>query len=120
MEVVMDISKACCPDCGNPMRITRASCPRCQVDLESQFELSPLARLSQEEQVFVTAFLRHHGSIRKMEELFDISYPTVKNRLKNIVTRLDRVFSAPRPNSVVLQQLARGEITVDEALERME
>jgi hypothetical protein len=116
----MDISKARCPDCGKPMRLTRASCPDCGVDLEGQFESSALGRLSQGDQVFVTAFLRHHGSIRKMEELFDISYPTVKNRLRGIVAQLDQEFSAPNPNSVILEQVARGEITVDEALERME
>ena len=116
----MDISKTNCPDCGNPMRLTRATCPDCEVDLEAQFEVSPLGRLPQEDQVFVTAFLRHHGSIRKMEELFDISYPTVKNRLRGIVDKLDRVFSGPSPNAAILEMVARGEITVDEALERME
>jgi len=116
----MDISKAQCPDCSQPMHLTQATCPDCQVSLEGQFEVSPLGRLSQEDQVFVTAFLRHHGSIRKMEELFGISYPTLKNRLRGVVDKLDRVFSAPSPNSVILEQVARGEITVDEALERME
>jgi hypothetical protein len=120
LEVTMDISKTNCPDCGIPMRLTRATCPDCEVDLEAQFEVSPLGRLPQEDQVFVTAFLRHHGSIRKMEELFDISYPTVKNRLRGIVGMLDSVFTVPSPNAVILEQVARGEITVDEAIERME
>jgi hypothetical protein len=102
------------------MRLTRATCVDCQVDLEGQFESSALGRLSQEDQVFVTAFLRHHGSIRKMEDLFGISYPTVKNRLRAIVDQLDREFAAPSPNSAILEQVAKGEITVDEALERME
>jgi len=101
------------------MRLTRATCSDCQVDVEGQFEVSPLGRLSEEDQVFVTAFLRHHGSIRKMEQLFGISYPTVKNRLRGVVDQLDRVFSVPSPNTVILEQVARGEITVDEALERM-
>jgi len=119
LEIGMDLSKACCPDCGHPMRLTRATCPDCRIDLEGHFEVSALGRLTEEDQVFVTAFVRHHGSIRKMENLFDISYPTVKNRLKGIVGQLDRVFAAPNPNSMILQQVARGEITVDEALERM-
>jgi hypothetical protein len=102
------------------MTLTRASCPDCQVDLDGQFEVSPLGLLPEQDQLFVTAFLRHHGSIRKMEELFEISYPTVKNRIRAIVGRLDNAFSAPNPNSAVLEQLARGEITVDEAIERME
>jgi hypothetical protein len=69
--------------------------------------------------MFVVAFVRHHGSIKKMEALFDISYPTVKNRLNAIGAALDKSFEAPSPNAAVLEQLARGEITVDEALERM-
>ena len=79
-----------------------------------------------EDQVFVIGFLRHHGSIRKMEQLLEISYPTVKNRLRSIVSQLDEAFEAPdiestpRNNVLVLEQLAEGELTVEEALERME
>jgi hypothetical protein len=102
------------------MALTRASCTDCDVELEGRFETSALGRLPEKDQVFVVAFLRHHGSIRKMEELFDISYPTVKNRLRSIVDRLDTVFSAPSPNLATLERLARGEITVDEAVERLE
>jgi len=116
----MDISKVSCPDCNKPMRLTRATCPDCDVTLEGHFEVSSLGSLSQENQVFVLAFLRHHGSIRKMESLFGISYPTVKNRLRAIVAKLDASFDVPNSNSLILEQLARGELTVDEALERME
>ena len=116
----MDISKACCPDCGEMMQLSRATCPTCNVHIDGEFEVSPLARLAEEDQVFVMAFVRHHGSIRRMEELFGISYPTVKNRLRAIVEQLDSTFSVPSPNLVILEQLARGELTVDEAIERME
>ncbi|MBD3335309.1 MAG: DUF2089 family protein [Candidatus Eisenbacteria bacterium] len=116
----MDISKAKCPDCRQPMRISRTACPECGVQVEAEFEISALARLPLEDQVFVVAFLRHHGSIKKMEQLFGISYPTVKNRLNAIIRRLDESFAAPTPNVLVLEALARGEITVDEALRRME
>jgi hypothetical protein len=54
-----------------------------------------------------------------MEELFDVSYPTVKNRLNALAAALDKSFQAPTPNLSVLEQLARGEITVEEALERL-
>jgi hypothetical protein len=65
------------------------------------------------------AFVRSHGSIKKMESLFGISYPTVKNRLNAIGAALDKTFEVPSPNLYVLEQLARGEITVDEALEKL-
>jgi len=76
--------------------------------------------LSQEDQVFVGAFVRNHGSIKQMESLFGISYPTVKNRLNSISAQLDRTLEAPTPNSAVLTQLAKGAITVEEALQRLQ
>ena len=116
----MDISQARCPGCGKSMRISRVQCDSCDVSLEGEFELSPFAGLTLEEQMFAIAFLRHHGSIKKMESLFGISYPTVKNRLNAIAARLDASFETPLSNSEILDQLARGQITVAEALERLD
>lgn len=116
----MDISKARCASCDKPMTLTRVVCPTCNLVMEGEFELSPLARLPQEDQLFVIAFIRQHGSIKKMEQLFSISYPTVKNRLNSIGAALDQSFEAPSPNMYILEQLASAEITVDEAIERLE
>jgi hypothetical protein len=115
----MDISKARCAECDRPMAVSKMICARCDVQLEGDFEVPALARLSLEDQAFVIAFVRHHGSIKRMESLFDISYPTVKNRLNAITRQLDKTFNAPSPNELILDQLARGEITVAEALERL-
>jgi hypothetical protein len=115
----MDISKAICPSCSKPLKLVRLSCPTCAVHLEGDFEPSPLAKLSPEDQAFVIAFVRHHGTIKKMESLFDISYPTVKNRLNAIAAALDRGFEAPSPSLYVLEQIARGEISVEEALNKL-
>jgi len=115
----MDISKTTCPECKKPLKIARMACTACGVSMEGEFEVSPLAHLSLEDQTFVIAFVRSHGSIKKMESLFGISYPTVKNRLNSISAALDKSFQAPSPNLYVLEQLSRGEITVEEALERL-
>jgi len=115
----MDISKATCPDCKQPLKVGRMTCPSCHVSLEGEFEVSALGQLSAEDQVFVIAFVRHHGSLKKMESLFGISYPTVKNRLNAISAALDKNFQAPSPNLFVLEQLERGELSVEEALERI-
>lgn len=88
--------------------------------LEGSFELPPLARLTMEDQIFVTAFIRNHGSIKDMEELFGISYPTVKNRLNRIARQLEFVeINPPESRSEVLAQLERGEIAVEEALKKL-
>ena len=115
----MDISNAKCGGCGRTMQIKRLGCSQCELTIEGALEIPPLARLSAEDQVFVHAFVRHHGSIKKMEKLFGISYPTVKNRLRAITAELDESFTVPSANSSVLEALARGELTVEEALDRI-
>jgi len=90
------------------------------IAIEGEFELPPLARLAPEDQVFVAAFVRSHGSIKQMEELFGVSYPTVKNRLNRLSEQLSFVEIKPiASNSEVLEELERGDISVKEALERM-
>ncbi|HEV2287387.1 MAG TPA: DUF2089 domain-containing protein [Candidatus Acidoferrales bacterium] len=115
----MDISKSICPDCKQSLTVAKMVCPRCKMAMEGEFDVSALGKLPLEDQAFVIAFVRHHGSLKKMESLFNISYPTVKNRLNAIGAALDKSFEAPSPNLYVLEQLARGELTVDEALERL-
>lgn len=90
------------------------------IALEGSFSLPPLAKLTAEDQLFVTAFVRSHGSIKEMEALFGISYPTVKNRLNAISARLPFVdVNPPSPGRDVLDQLDKGEISVEEALKRL-
>jgi hypothetical protein len=115
----MDISKALCPDCKAPLTATRLACPNCKLTLEGDFEVSPLGKLHPDDQAFVIAFVRHHGSLKKMENIFGISYPTVKNRLNAIAAALDKNFESPSPNLYVLEQLSRGELTVEEALDKL-
>ena len=115
----MAISRTTCPECNRPFKITRLACSACNLALEGEIELSPLSQLSLDDQAFVMAFVRHHGSIKKMEELFGISYPTVKNRLNAVTAQFDKSLQAPSEHEYVLEQLARGEITVDEALEKL-
>ncbi len=105
-----------CPICGRPMETVRYRCSDCDGTWEGPFAPPPLARLSLEEQIFVTAFVRVHGNIKRMEELFGISYPTVKNRLNALSEKLDAALQAPEQPDTVLARLEAGEITVEQAL----
>ena len=116
----MDISQARCSSCQRPLTVTRMTCDTCNLLIEGEFEVPHLARLPLEDQMFVIAFVRHHGSIKRMESLFGVSYPTVKSRLNRISAALDETFEAPSPKLLVLEQLERGEITVEDALRRLE
>jgi hypothetical protein len=95
--------------------------------IEGPFSVPPLAQLPAEDQVFVAAFVRCHGSIKQMEKYFGVSYPTIKNRLNKIGSQLSFVEieegsdtdSPPLTRSEVLNRLSRGELTVAQALERL-
>ena len=89
--------------------------------VEGSFELPQLARLSAEDQIFVAAFVKSHGSIKEMEQVFGVSYPTVKARLNRIAESLEFVQHGPLPSRAeVLERLARGEITADQAVAELE
>ena len=91
------------------------------VAVEGSFELPQLARLSAEDQVFVTAFVRSHGSIKDMERMFGVSYPTIKSRLNRIAASLEFVETDPMPpRTDVLDRLHRGEISADQAIKELE
>ncbi len=91
------------------------------IAIEGAFELPKLAQLSAEDQVFVAAFVRSHGSIKEMEQVFGVSYPTVKARLNRIAAALEFVELDARPSRAeVLERLGRGEITADQAVAELE
>ena len=105
---------------GSPLTVERVLIEDSNIALEGSFELPPLAQLTMEDQVFVTAFIRSHGSIKDMEELFGISYPTVKNHLNRISALLEFVeINPPASREEILNQLDSGEIDVEEALKKI-
>jgi len=74
-----------------------------------------------DDQVFITAFVRSHGSIKEMERVFGVSYPTIKARLTRIADGLEFVETNPNPSkSEILERLRRGEITAGDAIREME
>lgn len=105
---------------GRPLVVERVRLADTDAAIEGDFELPPLARLSAEDQVFVAAFVRCHGSIKQMEQMFGVSYPTIKGRLNRLAEQLQfvQIDTAPPPEDV-LDELDRGEITVAQALEKL-
>ena len=106
---------------GAPLIVERVRLADRDIVLEGTFELPQLARLALEDQVFIAAFVKSHGSIKEMEQVFGVSYPTIKARLNRIAASLEFVDTDPTPSrSEVLDRLNRGEITADVAVHLLE
>ena len=84
---------------GEPIIIERVRLTDRDIAIEGEFELPPLFRVSAEDQIFIMAFIQCHGSIKDMEQMFGISYPTVKNRLNRLAKVLKLVETYPLPAS---------------------
>jgi hypothetical protein len=90
------------------------------IAIDGDFELPPLARLNMEDQIFVAAFVKSHGSIKDMEELYGVSYPSIKNRLKRISKAFDFIDITPAdPGGDILEELDKGNISFDQAMEAL-
>jgi len=110
---------------GAPIEIERVRIIDKDIAIEGRFGLPPLAALSGEDQIFVAAFVRSHGSIKQMEKYFGVSYPTIKNRLNKLAAQLPFVEVEPaesseRPaTSELLARLERGEMSVRDVLNQL-
>ncbi len=106
---------------GLPLVIERVRLPKRNLVIEGEFTPPELARLSLEDQVFIVAFVRSHGSIKEMEQIFGVSYPTIKARLNRIAGQLEFVDTNPSPSRAeILERLKNGEITAADAIRELE
>jgi hypothetical protein len=106
---------------GEDIVVERVRLAGKEIAIEGRFELPQLARLIPEDQVFVIAFVRSHGSIKEMEQVFGVSYPTIKSRLTRIAESLDFVDTNPSPSRTeIFDRLRRGEITAQDAIRELE
>ena len=114
-----------CPVCGNEMIITRLHCPDCDVTVEGHFALGRLGTLSPEQLEFVEVFLRCDGKIKRVEKELNVSYPTVRSRMNEIITSMGYELPGtdgtdeltPEERRQVLDDLAAGRITSEAAID---
>lgn len=87
---VIDVSKLIskCPCCSGTLNIASLQCPDCGVELRNTFELSPFDQLDHENMRFLLSFLTHRGNLKNLQEEMDISYPTAKKRLEELLVAL--------------------------------
>lgn len=106
---------------GRDFHVERVRLVDTGIAIEGNFELPPINRLSTDDLEFVAAFVQCHGSIKQMEAMFGVSYPTIKNRLNRIGAQLPKVTVDYEPaRNEVLDRVDRGEISVEQALAILE
>jgi hypothetical protein len=77
-----------CPSCQDPLIVTRLKCGQCETEVGGHYPLPSLLTLSPEDQAFVLQFLLTSGSLKEMARHLGVSYPTVRNRLNEIIRTL--------------------------------
>lgn len=105
-----------CPGCGEGLHVTRLDCPSCELHLEGRFDLPELIRLDADDLAFVLEFVRVSGSLKEMSALRSLSYPTIRNRLDDIIAKLEtgrRVEE--KAQHEILESLSKGKINAREA-----
>jgi|SRR5476649_2819702 len=106
---------------GEAVVVERVRLTDKDIAIEGSFELPELARLPWEDQVFIAAFVRSHGSIKEMEQVFGVSYPTIKARLTRIADSLNFIDTETSTSRTeILDRLKRGEINAAQAIRELE
>ena len=114
MKIIKGLPR--CPVCGEEMVVERLRCPTCGISVEGEFLTNPFTYLKDDEVNFLLVFLKARGNIKEVERILGISYPTVRNRLNNVLKSLG---IAPEEERVdvkeILEKLDKGEISPEEA-----
>ncbi|TVQ35341.1 MAG: DUF2089 family protein [Wenzhouxiangella sp.] len=84
----MKKTPAACPACGGELAVTELTCLDCETRVSGHFRLPALLRLDPDAQAFVHAFILDSGSLKAMASRLNVSYPTVRNRLDDIIATL--------------------------------
>ena len=84
----MKVLPTACPACNSQLKVKSLVCEQCETEIQGQYELPPLAKISPDDQAFVLEFIKASGSLKQMAKLLKLSYPTVRNRLDEIIERV--------------------------------
>jgi hypothetical protein len=115
-----------CPVCGETLALTRLSCQACGTELSGDFQACEFCALDGDERDLLRVFLASRGNMKELQSYLKVSYPTARLRFDALLAKLglDRGATAPPAPSAerveVLQALARGEIDLGEAEQRLQ
>ena len=113
-----------CPICGGEITVTRIHCRECESTIEGRFDTGFFSQLTQEQLEFLEVFIRCEGKFTRMESELDLSYPTIRNRLYEIIRALGyEPGSGEEPGGLtdderksILEDLDKGLISAEKAM----
>lgn len=112
-----------CPVCHSELTVARLHCSSCDTSIEGRFTSGPFGHLSPEYVDFIVTFVRCEGKINRMEQELDLSYPTIRNRLHEVIRALgyepgkeDIAEISMEKRNAVLEELESGKISAEEAM----
>ena len=113
-----------CPLCGGEITVTRIYCRDCDTTIEGRFSAGPFSQLTQEQLDFVELFVRNEGKIKRMEIELGLSYPTIRNRLHEVIRAMgyepgvaDEAGLSEEERQHILEELDKGNLSAEEAME---
>ena len=112
-----------CPVCSSRLALTRLSCPSCDTELSGGFATCEFCVLSDDDRDVLRVFLASRGNMKELERHLGVSYPTARARFDALLVKIgiERAPVGPSQNRLeLMEQVARGEVDVDEALKRLE
>jgi hypothetical protein len=115
-----------CPLCDGEITVTRLYCRDCDTTIEGRFSGGPFSDLTQDQLEFVEIFVRNEGKIKRMEVELGLSYPTIRNRLHDVIRTLgyepggvDEEGLSEDDRQRILESLDKGELSAEEAMEML-
>ena len=118
-----------CPVCAGQLAVTHLKCNECNTELNGEFMANEFARLPKDKLEFLRTFLSCRGNLKEVEAVLNISYPTVRGRLDQLLGSLEMSDGAYQPGDSdsedeegnaqkredILAALERGDLSVEEA-----
>lgn len=112
-----------CPICQSELEVARLHCSSCDTSIEGHFAMGQFSNLTPEQLEFVFTFVRCEGKINRMEQELDLSYPTIRNRLHEVIRALgyepgkdESIEVNAEIRSSAIADLEAGKITADQAM----
>lgn len=114
-----------CPVCSGELVVTSIECRHCETSIQGRFITGPFASLSLDQLEFIELFVRNEGKITRMEGDLSLSYPTIRNRLHEVIRAMGYEPGQEDPGLTegqrkkILEDLEQGSIDSQQAMRKL-